>query len=562
MQTLPTDAREFASWTWAQIEPFYRELQTKELTDSNVEGWLKDWSHLTNLLSEVESRLHVATTVNTADEDAEQKLEAFLSDIYPEMKKAEQALKSKLLGSGIEPQDFETPLRNMRADAALFRDENVPLLSEQVKLGTEYDQIIGSQTVVWEGKEVPLPFLNKVMEGKDRDLREKAWRKVSERVLQDRQRLNAMWVKMFELRAKIAKNAGKESFKDYMWSELYRFDYTPKDCADFRDSIAEVVVPVATRIYEKRRTSLGLDTLRPWDTDASLGEEALKPFSDSEELIHKCGKVIEKVDPELGRMYQVMVDERLLDLDSRMNKAPGGYCTNFDAAKLPFIFMNAAGTQSDVVTLLHEAGHAFHVFEAANLPYRQQLAYTSEIAEVASMSMELLGAPFLSMEGGFYSDRDAARARIKHLEKIVLFWPYMAVVDGFQHWAYDNPTLAVQSEECDQAWAKLWDRFLPGIDFTGLEDSRVTGWHRKLHIFSVPFYYVEYGIAQLGAVQVWRNSQSDFGRAVANYRHGLSLGGSKPLPRLFEATGAKFSFDRATLQSAVDLIENTLNDLE
>jgi oligoendopeptidase F len=273
--------------------------------------------------------------------------------------------------------------------------------------------------------------------------------------------------------------------------------------------------------------------------------------------------VLGRVDEELGEYFATMRREGLLDLDNRKGKAPGGYCTSFPAVQRPFIFMNAVGLAGDVRTLLHEAGHAFHVFESRPLPYHQQRSVPMEFAEVASMAMELLAAPYLHRgDGGFYDEADYARARVEHLEGILAFWPYMAVVDGFQHWAYANPEAGVDPAACDAAWDGLWARFMGAIDWSGLDAERVTGWHRKQHIFRAPFYYVEYGMAQLGAVQVWRNALADQAGALAAYRRALALGGTATLPELFAAAGARFAFDTATVQEAVDLIEQTIADLE
>jgi oligoendopeptidase F len=385
-----------------------------------------------------------------------------------------------------------------------------------------------------------------------------------ERRLQDRTALNDLWVRFMDVRRQIAANADLPTYRDYMWSTFNRFDYTPDDCKTFHKAIEEVVVPAAKRMYEKRQQRLGVNTLRPWDVDVDTsGKPALHPFDDVADLKHTVKAIFNKVDPELGGYFQIMRDKALLDLDNRKGKAPGGYCTAFANVKLPFIFMNAVGLHDDVQTLLHEGGHSFHVFEAAPLPYFQQQDPPMEFAEVASMSMELLAAPYLTADqGGFYSAAEAARARIEHLELLIGFWPYMAVVDAFQHWVYTNHAAASDPAKCDAKWAELWDRFMQGIDWSGLDAEKETGWHRKLHIFQIPFYYVEYGLAQLGAVQVWANSLNNQAQAVKDYRKALSLGGTAILPKLFAAAGAKFAFDNATLSKAVDLIESTIGNLE
>jgi oligoendopeptidase F len=369
---------------------------------------------------------------------------------------------------------------------------------------------------------------------------------------------------MLENRQQMAANAGLADFREYMFRELNRFDYTPEECLTFHEAIAEVVVPFASRIYEKRRQRLGLELLRPWDVDVDTsGAPPLSPYSGQEELILHTQKIFSAVDPVLAGYYTTMDDAGLMDLDTRSGKALGGYCSELALRRLPFIFMNGVGTHDDVQTMLHESGHAFHVFETAELPYTWQLEAPIEFAEVASMSMELLASPYLTADhGGFYTESEAARARIEHLEGIVLFLPYMAVVDAFQHWVYTNPTLAADPVACDETWKNLWQRFMPGVDYTDLEDEMVSGWHRKLHIFHVPFYYVEYGMAQIGALQIWRRALEDQEGAVAAYRRALAQGGTKTLPELFETAGAEFRFDTPMLADLMSLVEEAIDEFE
>ncbi|MCJ7532806.1 MAG: M3 family metallopeptidase, partial [Anaerolineales bacterium] len=370
-----------------------------------------------------------------------------------------------------------------------------------------------------------------------------------------------------DLRSRLAKNAGYANYRDFRWQQLLRFDYTPKACVWFQDAIAEVVVPAARRIYKKRHQTLGMATLCPWDLNVDpFNRPPLRPFKDVSILIDKARGIFQRVDPQLGAYFHTMYSENLLDLDNRKGKAPGGFCTAFFVAKRPFIFMNAVGLQDDVITLLHEGGHAFHVFECNHLPYLQQMDVPLEFAEVASMSMELLAGPYLTLDnGGFYSDADIARARQEHLEEIILFWPYMAVVDAFQHWVYEHLEEAKEPARCDACWAGLWQRFMPGVDWSGLEHEMMTGWHRRLHIFTDPFYYVEYGVAQLGALQVWYNALANQTQAVNNYRKALSLGGTTTLPELYTAAGGNFILARPNskvLKQAVNLVETSLQEIE
>ena len=561
--SLPDNAILFLDWSWSQIEPYFKSLSGQSLDEKTIADWLADWSELSKLLDEVYWRLYDATAVDTADQEAEGKYKHFLDEIRPRAKAAEQKLKEKLLASEIIPAGYEVPLRDLRAQADLFREANLPLLSEDKKLAVEYDKLIGDQTVIWAGEELTLPQLQPVYQESDRMLRESAWRLAAERQLADREKINALWVEFLDLRRTIAANADLPDYRAYRWRELLRFDYTPQDCFQFHQAIADVVVPVATSVYEKRRQRLDLTSLRPWDlTVDPFGKPPLKPFSTSRELETKTSNIFHQVDPQLGENFEIMRAEGLLDLENRKNKAPGGFCSHYQSSERPFILMNAVGIHEDVQTLLHEGGHAFHVFECGQLPYFF-LDVPAEFAEVASMSMELLAAPYLTDDrDGFYTSEQAARARIQFLESILLFWPYMAVVDAFQQWVYENHLAAMDAENCDVQWALLWERFMPGVDWGGLENELMTGWQRKIHIFTDPYYYVEYGLAQLGAVQVWRNSISNRTGAVAAYRKALSLGTSVTLPQLYSAAGAKFTFDAETLQQAVNLIQKTISEQE
>jgi oligoendopeptidase F len=560
---LPENALQTLEWGWDQWRPAYDELRAAPLDANTAGDWLAAWTRLSNLLGETYSRLHVATTCDTTDAAAEASFRAFLGGVYPNAMSAEQELKGRLLASGVEPADFGVPLRDMRSEVELFREANLPLLTEERRLGSEYNKLIGAQTITWEGKELTVPQTAPLLQSPDRAVREGVWRLAAERQLADREAINQLWRELLALRLKLAANADLPDYRAYAWRLRKRFDYTPDDCMRFHEAIEAAAVPAAARVYERRAKRLGLGRLRPWDVDGKgVSEEALRPFSGGAELSERGEAVLGRVDEELGEQFATMRREGLLDLDNRKGKAPGGYCTSFPAAGRPFIFMNAVGMAGDVRTLLHEAGHAFHVFATADLPYHQQRAYPIEFAEVASMAMELLAAPYLRKgDGGYYDEREYRRARVEHLEGILTFWPYMAVVDGFQHWAYTNPAAADDPAECDAAWGRLWARFMGAQDWSGLEEARVTGWHRKQHIYRYPFYYVEYGLAQLGAVQVWSNALRDQAGALASYRRALALGGTATLPELFAATGARFAFDTATMQEAVDLIERTIGEL-
>ena len=558
--SLPSSAAGILEWPWSQFEPFYADLSGLTITRANVGTFLADWTRITELADEIYNRLYVATTVNTADQAAHAALTRFLDGVFPRVQQAEQNLKSRLLASRVEPSDFVLPLRKMRTEAALFREANLPLLVEEQKLNTSYERIIGAQTVEWEGQELTPTRLRLVQFETDRSRREQAWRKTLSRQLRDREAINQLWQKMLALRFKLAGNADCPSFRDYRWQQMLRFDYTPDNCRTFQQAIEDAVVPAARRIYERRRKRLGVETLRPWDLEVDpQGRPPLKPFATIDQLRDGTVKVARNVSPAFGATLSTMTREGLLDLDNRKNKAPGAYCATYNAAKLPFVFLNAVGTAEDIRTLLHEGGHAFHAVETVKLPYYQQRSVGLEFAEVASMGMELLALPWLpESRGGFFTPDEIARTRTEQLEKLILFWPYMAVVDAFQHWVYDHPQDAREPGNCDACWGTLWQRFMPGVDWSGLEAEMITGWHRKQHIHTAPFYYVEYGLAQLGAVQVWANALKDQEQAVGHYHESLKLGGTRSLPDLYATAGARFAFDAQTLGEAVALIEQQL----
>jgi len=565
-QTLPTDAASILALTWSDYEPFYQELEARPLRNETIEEWLRDWSRLAETADEQYWRRYIATTVNTADPAIEEGFNKYIEEIQPWVKTAEQRLKEKLLASGLSPKSFATALRMMRAEAEIFTEENLPLLAEEEKLRTEYNKVIGSLSVVWEGEERTLTQMFPLLYETDRSIRQRAWEAVQSQLLAKRQEINELWEKFLPLRLKIAENAELPDYRAYAWKQKFRFDYSPEDCKSFHAAIEQVFVPAAKRVHERRRERLGIETLRPWDLSVDpQGGDPIKPYESMDEFKAKLRTVFEQVDPAFGNYFQIMIDEDLLDLESRKNKAPGGYSLGLHVAHRPFVFINHTNTPWDVQTMLHEGGHAFHEFERAHIHFYQrgEIYLPAEFAEVASMGMELLASPYKTKEcGGFYTDGEQARTMIELLEGIIIFLPYMALVDAFQHWIYENPGLSAEASQCEEKWAELWDRFMAGIDYSGLEDAKKTYWHRQGHIFGSPFYYVEYGLAQLGAVQVWANARRDQKKAVADYRKALSLGATVPLPELFAAAGAKFAFDAETLQEAVDLLEAVIEEME
>ena len=558
--------QEYFISTWEQIAPLYQSLLERELTKDKVDSWMRDWSELRKLVDERNARLSLATDLDTTDVNAEKAYHQFLEEFYSSAQSADQKLKEKLLGSGLEPAGMELALKKMRVEANLFREENLPLITEESKLGTEYNKILGAQTITWEGVELTLVQVKTALLTTDRDKRHKLWQLLAERQLEDRGAINDLWIQFMKLRADQAANADFPDYRSYSWQKRLRLDYGPDQSKQFLNAIKQVVVPAASRVYQRYQDRLGIDQVRPWDllnNQTTFNLPALKVFETEEEFTSKVGAILNRVDPVLGGYFNSMVEGKLLDLMNRKGKAPGGFCTSFATEGVPFIFMNSSGKSSDLRALFHEAGHAFHVYELVNLDYHHQWRAGMEFNEVASTAMELLAEPYLGEDqGGFMSTREAALARLLNLEEKLLFWPYMAVVVAFQHWVYENPGQGSSPASCDQKWAELIDEYMPGINWSGYDDVKMTGWHRKLHIHLVPFYYIEYGLASLGAFQIWEKARQDRAQAIVDYRKALALGGTVSLPELYQTSGAKLAFDEKTLESVVDLIEKTMADLE
>ena len=547
---------------WATVQPYFDALLTIELNAQTVDAWLQQWSDLEAVLEEAAAQIYREVTENTADAAAEERFNLYVEQILPQAKIATQALKQKLLAvDSYQPSpDTALLLRRFRTESEIFRDENVPIESALTLLGNQYNKIVGGMTIEWKGQTETLPMAKSHLEEPARDAREAVWQRMMDCFLAQRQTLNELYLEMVPLRRQLTRNAGFATYRDYRWLQLARFDYSPEDCFTYHDAIEREVVPLARQIYQNRVRKLGIDRMRPWDTDADPFGEPLRPFQNVAELEEGCYRVFEQVDPALAGQFAVMRDG-YLDLASRPNKAPGGYCNGFPVSGKPYIFMNAVGTHDNVTTLLHEGGHAFHFIESQRQPLLWNQNGPMEFCEVASMSMELLAAPYLGQkQGGFYDEAGVRRAFVQELEGIVLFLPYMAVVDAFQHWVYAEASEEVSPADLDAKWSELWRRFMPGIDYSGLQIEMETGWHRKGHIFETPFYYIEYGLAQLGALQVWRNAlRHGNAKAVADYRSALVLGYTHSLPELFQAAGARFAFDRRTVGELMALIQEHLD---
>lgn len=552
---LPPSPAAFAKATWGDVAPYFDDLAARPLEPDVTAEWLREWSRLEELVTEAAARAMIAYTVDTGNQEKEADHLRFSTEVLPRMEERSVELARRLLESGYSTPMLTTTLARFRTQIEIFRDENVPIFAELEEHSARYQRITGSMTVEWDGVERPLPQLQPFLKSPDRAVRERAFRAASQPYMQKREELAGLFNRMYERRAQAAQNAGFANFRDYIFPAKFRFDYTPADCERFHEAIERAVAPAVERVLEARRQRLGVDVLRPWDLAVDpYRDRPLRPFSDAGELVRKARQVFQRVDPALGGEFQTMIDEGLLDLESRKGKAPGGYCETLHFHGRPFIFMNAVGLVEDIMTLLHEAGHAFHAFAAHALPLIWQRHPGSEAAELASMSMEFLAAPHLAQPAGYFDPDDARRAWLEHLEDVLISLAHIASVDAFQTWIYTSGQGADPAAR-DQAWLRLRSRFERGVDWNGLEQERVARWYRQLHIFMYPFYYIEYGIAQIGALQIWRNSLSDPRDAVARYRRALALGAVQSLPEIYRTAGARLTFDADAIGELVQLVE-------
>ena len=550
---------------WQEIAPLFEKLSIaaeQSSTVSALETWLLNWSEVSAALDEESSRRYIAMTCHTEDGEAEKAYLQFVEEIEPQTKPKQFELAKKFVAHRLRGQlpksRYAVFERDTQVHVELFRPENVPLETEEAKLAQQYQKLSGSLTVEYDGQERTLPQMAKYLEETDRKVREETWTLAANRRLQEADKFDEIFEQLFKLRQRIAHNAGFANYRDYAFRKMGRFDYTPADCVRFHEAVEAEVMPIVRELQEKRKRELGLERLRPWDMAVDpLNRPPLKPFGEVREMVERTQQVFDRLDRDLAEGFRQMQQLRLLDLDNRKGKAPGGYQSTLAEARLPFIFMNAVGLQRDVETIFHEAGHAFHALATREEDLYAYRSAPIEFCEVASMSMELLGNEFLEQ---FYSLSEANRARRMHLEGVVNVLPWIATVDAFQHWIYTNPdhTRADRSA----AWVDLLRRFGGDVDWSGREAVRANLWHRQLHIFIHAFYYIEYGIAQLGALQVWANSKSDKQGSLNSYKKALTLGGSCPLPELFAAAGCKFDFSRNTIAPLARDVRNELAKLE
>lgn len=558
---LPED---FTVTIWEKLEPFFKELLERPVnTVEEMEKWLRDMSELEAVVSEDACWRQIRMTCDTENKELEQAFVFFVTEIQPKIQPYADKLNRKLVENPVTAQldqeKYYTYLRSVRKSIELFREENIPLLSELGVLQQQYGQIAGKMTVEINGKEYTLQQASKFLENPDRRLREEVYRKINDRRLQDKDALNKLFTTLVQKRHQVALNAGFSNYRDYKFKELGRFDYTKEDCFQFHEAVKQHVIPLVNTINEKKKKKLGVDPLRPWDLDAEPeGVTPLNPFKTGKELLEKSIRCFEETHPFFAACLRKMNEMNRLDLDSRKGKAPGGYNCPLAETGAPFIFMNAAGQMSDVTTMVHEGGHAVHSFLAHPLELTAFKEYPMEIAEVASMAMELF-----SMDAWhvfFDNPEDLRRAKEHQLERVITIFPWIATIDKFQHWVYENPNHSL--DERADAWMTIINEFSSGVvDFTSLEEYRKYGWQRQLHLFEVPLYYIEYGIAQLGAIGLWKQFKQDKDAALKNYMMSLQLGGTKTLPELYKAAGLVFDFSPNYIKQLMDFVKQEMDAL-
>lgn len=550
---------------WSQLQPLFQKLLDRPLKNSaDLRSWLLDVSALDEQIDQAHASRYIAHTCHTDSDDIERDYMSYVENVLPHVKPMIFELQKKYVAcefrDELDPQKYFVLDRSWRTGVALFRQENVPLETKATRAVTKYNKLCGQMSVTFRGKEYTLQQLARFLEEPDRATRKEAWELSTHRRAQDRDAINEIFQELLDLRQQMAANAGKANYRDYIWLARERFDYTPEMCAQFGDAVAEVCLPVVEKLDRQRKAELGVDTLRPWDLAVDVkSRAALRPFEqdDIPGFIEKTRKAIERVSPSLAAQFATLKQGQHLDLESRKGKKPGGYQCSLEKDRQTFIFMNAVGAQRDVETLVHEAGHAFHYLAACDEPLVFLRQAPLEFCEVASMSMELLTVDHLDV---FYNKEDAARAKRSLLEGIVRILPWIATIDGYQHWLYTHPGHSL--DERTAAWLEISGRFESKVvDWSGYEDLRKSSWQKQGHLFGSPFYYIEYGIAQLGALQLWQAYDRDAKQAIASYQHGLSLGGRRPLPELFAGADIKFDFSRKTIEPLVQAIEDELAKL-
>ena len=557
----------FDATIWENIQPLTNDLMERQLSCSScIEGLISDSSELAEHISETGALLYIGMTCDTESEEKKESFLDFMSNIRPKLSEFSDALNRRIVNhSSVDdlPSRYDLMLRGMRTDVEIFRKANIPLGVRQTELVTKAQTINGAMTVEFEGQEMTFPQMSKYLESNDRSQRQAAWMAMSARRMEDSERLSDIFDELITIRHQMATNAGFESYTQYMFRAMHRFDYTIEDCLEFHDSVESVCMPILKKINEERCDGLGIGELSPWDVNEKggsgpdiHGREPLRPFETVDEMVEKLSVMFHEISSDLGGKFDKLVEMDTLDLETRKGKAPGGYQYYLEKSRVPFIFMNAAGLQGDLETMIHEAGHAFHSLYCGHLELIDERDYPIEFAEVASMSMELLTQPWWD---NFYESEEADRARRAHLEGVIFLLPWIATIDSFQHWIYANP--GHSKEERAEVWLSIRDKFGSDMDWTGHTDFRELSWQQQGHLFGVPFYYIEYGIAQLGSLQLWKTQMGDPQKALDDYANAMSLGNTRTLPELFSAADLELGFNEGHFMSLMGTVETALSEL-
>jgi len=558
---LPED---FKLTDWETLEPFFIKLNERVINSvKDLEQWLKDTSEVEAFISEDACWRQVRMTCDTESKELEHAFNFFYMEIQPKIQPYADLLNKKLIESPftkeLDQEKYFTYLRSVKKSIDLFRESNIPIQAEMSVLQQQYGAIAGKMMIEHEGHEYTLQQAGKFLESEDRTIRETVYRKIAERRFIDKEALNDLFSSLIEKRHQIALNTGFKNYRDYKFAEMGRFDYTPEACFQFHEAVRKEVLPLVNQIYDEQKKRLGLDVMRPWDTEAEpAGIKPLRPFTDGKDLLDKTVKCLDELNPFFGDCLRKMNELNHLDLDSRKGKAPGGYNMPLAESGAPFIFMNAASQMSDLTTMVHEGGHAIHSFLSHDLELTGFKEYPTEMAEVASMAMELFTMDH--WEVFFDNEDEMKRAKRHQLERVITIFPWIATIDKFQHWIYENPTHTI--DERKENWLRILNEFsTTSIDFSGLEQYRSQNWQRQLHLFEVPFYYIEYGIAQLGAIGMWKQYRENKEKAIENYINGLKLGGTKTLPELYKSAGISFDFTPEKISELMLFVKKELETL-
>ncbi len=548
--------------TWEALAPYFTDLLERDLNSvSDLEHLLRDRSELEAVLEEDFAWRYIGQRSDTENDEKKARYDDFVENIQPQLAPQADALNRKIYESKFFTDLPDDPYfiykRGLKSEIEIFRAENIPLFTELAKLKTEFNQIAGRQTIEHDGETLTMQQANNLLKDTDPVLREKIYRAMTDRRAEDYTALDDLLDQLIAKRNEVALNAGYQNFRDYQFAAMQRFDYTPQDCTDFYASVRDAIVPVLRQVHQKRAQQMGVEKLKPWDMAVDpLGREALKPFSTSRELIDRTANCFDALKPAFGDVIRMMDKMGHFDLDSRTGKGPGGFMYPLHECGVPFVFMNSVGSQRDLETIVHEGGHAIHAVLTHELPLTQFKDPPSEVAELASMSMEMISMPFWDR---FYdSAEDLERAQQAKLEDAILTLPWVVMVDQFQNWLYVHPDHTAQQRAT--RWEEILADFDTGmIDHTGFEAAQARRWQSQLHIYTVPFYYIEYAFAQLGAMAIWRNFCTDPATALQGYEEFMKLGYTRTIPAIYETAGAAFRFDKDYIGELAEFVGQDLN---